>query len=204
MGVLGWGTKPRPLQWADHIVTHRVMSDFLRRGPGLGLVFIFCATLSACGTVDGSSNRLLNVFRPYKMDIVQGNVVTSEQVALLKPGMSRVQVRDVLGTPLLTSVFHADRWDYVFTLKRQGVEPQSRRVTVFFKNTELLRFEADPLPSETEFAASLGKMNLPSKLPELEATSESLQKVPAPVKAAAPAPLPPLPSSYPPLESSAR
>lgn len=180
------------------------MSDFLRRGPGLGLVFIFCATLSACGTVDGTGNRLLNAFRPYKMDVVQGNVVTREQVALLKPGMSRVQVRDVLGTPLLASVFHADRWDYVFTLKRQGVEPQSRRVTVFFKNTELLRFEADPLPSEAEFAASMGKMNLPSKLPELEATSESLQKVPAPVKAAAPPPLPPLPSSYPPLESSTR
>ncbi len=180
------------------------MPDFLRHGPGTGLIFIFCAALAACGTVDSASNRLVNVFRPYKMDVVQGNVVTSEQVALLKPGMSRVQVRDVLGTPLLTSVFHEDRWDYVFTLKRQGTESQSRRVTVFFKNAELLRFEADALPSETEFAATLGKMNLPSKMPELEATSESLQKFPAPVKAAVPAPLPPLPASYPPLESPTR
>jgi outer membrane protein assembly factor BamE len=138
------------------------------------------------------------------MDIVQGNVVTSEQSAMLKPGMSRAQVRDLLGTPLLTSVFHEDRWDYVFTLKRQGVAPQSRRVTVFFKNAELLRFEADALPSEAEFAATLGKMNLPSKLPELEATPESLQKLPAPVKAATPALLPPVPASYPPLESSPR
>lgn len=180
------------------------MLDFLRHGPGTGLVFIFCAALTACGTVDSTSNRLANAFKPYKMDVVQGNVVTSEQVALLKPGMSRVQVRDVLGTPLLTSVFHEDRWDYVFTLKRQGVEPQSRRVTVFFKNTELLRFEADALPSEAEFAATLGKMSLPSKMPELEATSESLQKFPAPVKAAVPPPLPPLPTSYPPLESPTR
>jgi outer membrane protein assembly factor BamE len=180
------------------------MSDFLRRGPGLGLVFIFCAALSACGTVDSASNRLVNVFRPYKMDVVQGNVVTSEQVALLKPGMSRVHVRDVLGTPLLVSVFHEDRWDYVFTLQRQGVAPQSRRVTVFFKNAELLRFEADALPSEAEFAASLGKMNLPSKLPELEATAESLQKLPVPTRAAPVAPLPPLPTSYPPLESPTR
>lgn len=180
------------------------MPDFLRHGPGTGLVFIFCAALAACGTVDSTSNRLTNAFRPYKMDVVQGNVVTSEQVALLKPGMSRIQVRDVLGTPLLTSVFHEDRWDYVFTLKRQGVEPQSRRVTVFFKNSELLRFEADALPSEAEFAATLGKMNLPTKMPELEATSESLKKFPAPVKAAAPPPLPPLPTSYPPLESPIR
>ena len=60
----------------------------------------------------------------YKIDIVQGNFVSREQAAALKPGMSRAQVRDILGTPLLTSVFHADRWDYVFTFKRQGVEPQ--------------------------------------------------------------------------------
>jgi outer membrane protein assembly factor BamE len=180
------------------------MSDLLRRNPGLGLVFIFCAALTACGTVDGSSNRFANAFRPYKMEIVQGNVVTSEQVAMLKPGMSRVQVRDVLGTPLLASVFHEDRWDYVFTLKRQGIEPQSRRVTVFFKNTELLRFEADPLPSESEFAASMGKLSLPAKLPELEATPDALQKLPVPVKATVAAPLPPLPASYPPLESPTR
>jgi outer membrane protein assembly factor BamE len=51
---------------------------------------------------------------------VQGNVVTSEQVARVKPGMTRAQVRDILGTPLLTDPFHADRWDYLFTIRRQG------------------------------------------------------------------------------------
>ena len=62
--------------------------------------------------------------QPYRAPVVQGNVVTREQVAVLRPGMSRIQVRDILGTPLLTSVFHADRWDYVFTLRQQGREPQ--------------------------------------------------------------------------------
>jgi outer membrane protein assembly factor BamE len=71
--------------------------------------------------------------QPYRMPVVQGNVVTREQVAVLRPGMSRIQVREILGTPLLTSVFHAARWDYVFTLKRQGAEPQARRVTVYFQ-----------------------------------------------------------------------
>ena len=52
---------------------------------------------------------------------MQGNFVSKEQVEALRPGMSRQQVRDILGTPLVTSVFHADRWDYVFTIKRQGV-----------------------------------------------------------------------------------
>ena len=51
----------------------------------------------------------------------------------MRPGMTRVQVRDTLGTPLTTSIFHADRWDYVFTMKRVRVEPQKYRLTVFFK-----------------------------------------------------------------------
>jgi outer membrane protein assembly factor BamE len=92
---------------------------------------------------------------PYRTDIVQGNVVTREQLAFVKPGMQRAQVRDVLGTALLVSVFHADRWDYVFTLKSQGVLAQSRRVTVFFKNDVVERIEADELPSEAEFVATL-------------------------------------------------
>jgi outer membrane protein assembly factor BamE len=136
--------------------------------------------------------------------VVQGNVVTREQMAVLRPGMSRIQVRDVLGTPLLTSVFHADRWDYVFTLRRQGTEPQSRKVTVFFKNDVLERFEADALPSESEFVSTLGTGVPAGKVPVLEATPESLQKFPAPAKSSESKPLPPLPASYPPLEPATR
>ena len=86
---------------------------------------------------------------------MQGNFVSKEQVEALKPGMSRQQVRDILGTPLLTSIFHADRWDYVFTLKRQGVPPQERKLAVFFKGNVLDRFEGDEMPSEAEFVATL-------------------------------------------------
>ncbi len=64
---------------------------------------------------------------------MQGNVITSEQIAAAKPGLTRAQVRDVLGSPLLADPFHADRWDYVFTIRRQGAEPQLRRVVVRFK-----------------------------------------------------------------------
>ena len=140
---------------------------------------------------------------PYKVPIVQGNVVTREQVAVLRPGMSRIQVRDILGTPLLTSVFHGDRWDYVFTLKQQGSEPQARRVTVYFKSDVLDRFEADPLPSEAEFVSTLGRP-APTRPPLLEATPEKLQDFPAPAPKPEPTPLPPLPASYPPLEPATR
>lgn len=113
---------------------------------------------------------------PYKVDILQGNVVTREQVQALKPGMAREQVRDILGSPLLTSVFHADRWDYVFTLRRQGQEPVLRRVAVFFKDGVLLRHEADELPSEEEFVATLdARRGDGGKPPVLEATEEQLK-----------------------------
>lgn len=180
------------------------MSDLHRRSARLSLMLVACASLAACGSFDGASNRLANVVTPFKIDVVQGNVVTREQVAVLKAGMSRIQVRDVLGTPLLASVFHADRWDYVFTLRRQGVEPQARKVTVFFKNDVLDRFEADPLPSEAEFVATLDARAKPDKVPVLEATEESLKQFPLPARPSEQKAVPPLPASYPPLEPAAR
>ena len=165
-----------------------------------------CAALSACGTVDGLTGRIAGSVTPYRVEVVQGNFVSREQVEALRPGMTRQQVREVLGTPLLTSVFHADRWDYVFTLKRQGVEPQARRLTLFFKGGAMERFEGDTMPSEAEFVATLDKSTGKRKMPVLEATEAELGKYQsAPFTAAA---TPPVdvqpPASYPPLESSAR
>lgn len=172
------------------------MSYSHARRPCLGLVFLFCAGMSACSG--------LEFLQPYRVPVVQGNVVTREQVAVLRPGMSRIQVRDVLGTPLLTSLFHADRWDYVFTLRQQGTEPQSRKVTVFFKNDLLERFDAQSLPSESEFVATLGRDVDAGKVPVLEASPQALAEFPAPVRPAESKPLPPLPPSYPPLEPAVR
>lgn len=146
---------------------------------------------------------LLSACTPYRVPVVQGNVVTREQVAVLRAGMSRIQVRDILGTPLLASVFHADRWDYVFTLRSQGAEPQARRVTVYFRGDVLDRFEADPLPSEAEFASTLGRQEKP-RVPLLQATPEKLQAFAPPAAPAEPKPLPPLPATYPPLEPATR
>lgn len=188
----------------DHIATHHLMSDLQRLCARLSLFMVAGASLVACGTFNTTSSRLASVVTPYKMDIVQGNFVSREQAEALRPGMSRVQVRNILGTPLLTSVFHADRWDYVFTFKRQGVEPQARTVTVFFNGDVLDRVQADPLPTEAEFVASLDSGRQAVKVPVLEMTEEQLKQLPAPVKAAEPKPLPPLPTSYPPLEPAGR
>jgi outer membrane protein assembly factor BamE len=87
------------------------------------------AALAGCSSLQSSDN-FLGVITPYRVEIVQGNVVTKEQVAAVKPGMTRTEVRDALGSPLLTDIFHADRWDYVFTIKRPGTQPQERGFTL--------------------------------------------------------------------------
>lgn len=161
--------------------------------------------LAGCSSFDSASNRVAGLVTPYKIDIVQGNVVTSEQVAAVKPGMPKAQVRDIMGTALLASVFHANRWDYVFTLKSQGVASQSRRVTIFFTSDDLVeRVQADALPSEAEFVASLKSPVAHKTPPALVATEEMLQKYPVPTKPAAVAPVLAAPVDYPPLEPARR
>ncbi len=201
----------------NHIATPNPMSAKNRHGIQTALTVLACSVLAACGSIKGMTSGLsdskinpVNWITPYKIEIVQGNFVSREQVELLKPGMPRVQVREVLGTPLLTSVFHADRWDYVFTLKRQGVEPQALKFTVFFKNDLLERFEGDAMPSESEFISRLDSRRKLGKVPVLELTDEQLkaaEKKSATSSAAPatpPAPMAPPTASYPPLEGPAR
>lgn len=72
-------------------------------------------------------------------------------LAQLKEGMTQDQVRFVLGTPLLTDIFHTDRWDYIFRLQKGTGEVLASRVTVFFKENRLQRFEGGNLPNEQDF-----------------------------------------------------
>ncbi|MDZ7656618.1 MAG: outer membrane protein assembly factor BamE [Sulfurimicrobium sp.] len=83
----------------------------------------------------------------YKIDIQQGNVVTQEMLSRLKPGMTRSQVRFALGTPLVTDVFHPNRWDYVYRFQKAGKLMEQSRVTVVFENDLLLRIEGDAVPA---------------------------------------------------------
>lgn len=80
---------------------------------------------------------------PYRMDVQQGNVVTQEMVSRLKPGMTREQVRFILGTPLVADPFHADRWDYVYRLEKRGELVEERKLTVIFEEERLKRVEGD-------------------------------------------------------------
>ena len=182
------------------------------------LALIACALLASCsiggqqaGSVNTSSINPVNWLTPYKVDVIQGNFVSREQVAQLRPGLTRDQVKSVMGTPLVASMFHADRWDYVFTLQRQGVEKQSYKYTVYFTGDQLVKFEGDTMPSETDFIEKLDSKRKFGKVPVLEATEEQLKAADKSSGSRASTPaggdvagavVPPV--SYPPLEGARR
>lgn len=167
------------------------------RGLALATALASPVFLSACS---GLSIAGVTV---YKIDVVQGNVVTREQVQALRPGQPKALVRDILGSPLVASVFHADRWDYVFAFSRQGQAAQQRRFTVHFRDGVLERFEGADLPSEAEFVASLDRRSPAGAVPVLQASEEQLKPTsPQPVSTS-PAPAPVAERrEYPPLEPS--
>jgi outer membrane protein assembly factor BamE len=133
-------------------------SKRLLRWCMLVLMVLAALITSGCSTkVDETQRTLMNsIFRPYVPDTIQGNFISSEQYAKLEVGMSREQVRQILGTPLLTSYFHANRWDYIFEFKRLGEKiSKERRVTVFFDGDKVTKFNGDALPTEVELVAEI-------------------------------------------------
>jgi outer membrane protein assembly factor BamE len=97
----------------------------------LALAFV----LAGCGTV------------VHRIDIQQGNIVAPEAFVRIKPGMTKTEVRNVVGTPLLTDIFHANRWDYYFRYEQRGTVVEQNRFSVFFENEKVVRVEGGPTPS---------------------------------------------------------
>ena len=99
-------------------------------------VLLFAAVcLSACGAVGFPG--------VYRIDVEQGNIVTQEMVDQLQPGMTRRQVRFILGTPLIEDPFNQDRWDYPYVKRNGRTVLSESRLTVFFDGDTLLKYEAD-------------------------------------------------------------
>jgi outer membrane protein assembly factor BamE len=102
--------------------------------------------LMACS----SSGGITSYLTPYRIDIRQGNMVTQEMVAQLKPGQTKDQVRFILGTPMVADMFHADRWDYVYRFRpgRNPDDVQQRHLIVFFDNGKLARLDGDVVAND--------------------------------------------------------
>jgi len=105
---------------------------------------IFLLVLSLLVTACSPS---LPSIKPYKMPIQQGNLVTSKMMMQLKPGMTKTQVRFVMGTPLITDSFHKDQWDYFYQMEKDGAIIEKRRVILMFEKDLLAKVKGDVIPA---------------------------------------------------------
>lgn len=103
--------------------------------------------LASCSVIDW-----FKTFAPYKMEIRQGNYVTPEMKEKLRLGMSREQVSSVLGSPLVSDVYHANRWDYIYRLEVKGKLAEQSRLTVYFKDGFVSRIEQGNAASAADLA----------------------------------------------------
>ena len=105
-----------------------------------------CALLGACANSDGERRfRLLPAV--FKFPIQQGNIVTQDMIDKLQPGMTRAQVRFVMGTPLVADTFDQNRWDYLYMLKQPSGKQLREQVTIYFEGDHLVGISGDYLPS---------------------------------------------------------
>lgn len=150
----------------------------------------------ACSIVGCGSS--VPVIKPFKLDIQQGNVVTSKMLLQLRPGMTRSQVKFIMGTPLVVDSFHPNRWDYFYQMRQAGKVIEQRRVILDFENELLARVRGDVVPQGTPGAetgaVALEKESANAKKPAAkEGLLENLKfwksKEPEAVKPVAPAEL---------------
>ena len=120
-------------------------------------LFIACSILIiGCGSS-------VPVIKPFKLDIQQGNVVTSKMLLQLRPGMTRSQVKFIMGTPLVVDSFHPNRWDYFYQMRQAGKVIEQRRVILDFENELLARVRGDVVPQGTP-GAETGAVALEKEL----------------------------------------
>ena len=131
--------------------------------------------LAACSSVNVPLS-------PYRIDVQQGNALEQESVEKLKLGLTRSQVRFLLGTPLLVDPFHSNRWDYVFNYRKAGKLAEERRLALFFDGDVLVRIEAEGMPAKGE--------NPPAKPVEpANPVEKPAETAPEPAKSAIAAPV---------------
>ena len=105
------------------------------------LTFVFLTACSVKSPIDYFEAKI------YKLDVQQGNIITAEMLMGLKPGMTRAQVKYVLGTPLIQDSFHENRWDYIYKMIKDDRLIEERHVVVRFADDELVDVKGDIIQS---------------------------------------------------------
>lgn len=121
------------------------------------------------------------VLSPYKMDIRQGNYITPEMREKLKLGMSKQQVRYVMGTPMVSDVFHGNRWDYVYRLEQRGEVVEKQRLTLYFEGDNLARMDdgSHPVQAAPAIAQPPVATTQPQPVGKLDPSADVLKNVQA-------------------------
>lgn len=155
------------------------------------LIAAACVVLAGCSTYDSLTQRIAQRITPYRITVVQGNFVSKEAAAQMRVGMSRAEVKQLLGTPLLTDMFHDDRWDYIFYFKRGSTSVvQQRDFIVNFAGDRVASWSGgDDLPSNLELLAEIDGDKSGKKAKPVAAAPASAASA-APAAAAAPASAP--------------
>jgi len=174
-----------------------LLTIYIKSGTNLRVFFArslpmlaSAACLAGCASLPDYFPRFL---KPYRPDVQQGNVITNEMVDQLHAGMTRDQVRFMLGTPLLADAFHRDRWDYLYYLNPRKGSPQRRNLVIYFVDNRLDHFHSDPMPPESMADnLILGRKGKPAAKP---ASKETVPEPPAPTPADAAPTEPPTPAS---------
>ena len=155
----------------------------IRNLPALLSVTLLPLLLASCSSIE--MPKVPGV-TPYRMVIQQGNFISQEMVSQLKPGMTREQVRFILGTPLVTDIFHADRWDYVFFREMPNGKREQRNLSVVFEKDKLARVIGDLMPAEATATQSTGFD--PQVKPAAKPATKPAAETPKPAAAEAPKP----------------
>ncbi|MFP4062320.1 MAG: outer membrane protein assembly factor BamE [Halochromatium sp.] len=113
-----------------------------------------------------SGAMLSNLPFVYKMTVQQGNIITERMVNQIQLGMNREQVRFVLGTPLLTDLFHSDRWDYLYTIRRGHAPMETKRLTLWFEDDRLVSIDGFARPNPDEALTAFEEETLIVEVPD--------------------------------------
>ena len=125
------------------------------------LLILFVVTCTALTTACSST---ISNLKPFKLEIQQGNVVTSKMLLQLRPGMTKSQARYIMGTPLIVDSFHTNRWDYIFQLRQSGKITEQKRVVLEFENELLKVVRGDVMPAGADAGAGAVKLTLAAEV----------------------------------------
>ena len=144
--------------------------------------------LVSCSSIEFGPGYLPKI---HKIDIQQGNQITSEMLMKLKPGMTKAQVRFTLGTPLIQDTFHTERWDYVYRMKIDDILIEERHVILNFVDEKLKNITGEVVPksdnkknddeggrSDRNLQLNKKKSNNELQMSEGEVESSQLEQLP--------------------------